>query len=647
MATTSVVDSKIKVNGQTINNVVIAGTKVYRVVANGHISFDRKDYSLSVINYTHSVPVTGGPITVPDLVVTSLYTGYTDDNIKVEAADADYSISPSTISSNAHNTSPRTGTITVTQDNSQLTGTFSYRQAADSYEETNVCTSITVTLTNVPVIPASGGSVNSCTVTAVANGYVRYDWQSGGSTVGPSTSWTMASSEYTVAWTGVTASSKGTTPSQQTTAGTLSCKVTYRADTSKTATKTATVYQAANQVTGYTSWEYEMSVSTNVSGTYPAAGGTITVSYSGKRKRKPVYSSNATGSTYSYADIGCDLTSNYGSIAAQSVTGAGSTTLTLGANGGNNRTVTITLAYQDDSSKKATTSFTQYGSSASFAYAYLSNYTGNGQLTTWSQIRGIAQDINAASWTSPTQSVYSVTADGTVKYRLGSSATAALVPADTYFYNNSSLLFNTRNVTSAGAEGTEHLWYKNNNWSFGCTTSGNIPAANTSFVLTGSTNTSYGVTVKEGTTTKASTANFNGSLTVNCGANTSTSSTRTFTVTFTENNSGAENKPTMSTITITQDKKVAGVISLSSNEWYYYVGDPDTYTITVNATSNWKATFPGYYFYVNPSVGNAGATSVTITARRRAPQSVGDQEIKFALNDDADVYDILTVIYEE
>ena len=103
----------------------------------------------------------------------------------------------------------------------------------------------------------------------------------------------------------------------------------------------------------------------------------------------------------------------------------------------------------------------------------------------------------------------------------------------------------------------------------------------------------------------------------------------------------------MSTITITQDKKVAGVISLSSNEWYYYVGDPDTYTITVNATSNWKATFPGYYFYVNPSVGNAGATSVTITARRRAPQSVGDQEIKFALKDDADVYDILTVIYEE
>ena len=59
MPTGTVVDSKIKANGRTINNIVIGSKKVYRVVANRQISFDRKDYSLSVTNYTHSVPVTG------------------------------------------------------------------------------------------------------------------------------------------------------------------------------------------------------------------------------------------------------------------------------------------------------------------------------------------------------------------------------------------------------------------------------------------------------------------------------------------------------------------------------------------------------------------------------------------------------------
>ena len=617
MPTGTVVDSKIKANGRTINNIVIGSKKVYRVVANRQISFDRKDYSLSVTNYTHSVPVTGGTITIPDQVVTSLYTGYSANNVKVEGAAADYTFSPSTISSNAHNTTPRTGTITVVQDNSQLTGTFSYRQAADSYEEVNICTAITVTLTNVPVIPASGGTVNSCTVTAVANGYVRYDWQSGDSTNGPSTSWTLDSSEYSLAWTGVTASSKGTTESQQTSAATLYCKVTYGADATITATKTATVYQAANQIIGYTAWDYsDMSVETNIQD-YTAAGGTITVEYSGRRKRRPIYSSRETGSTYSYADIGCDLSSNYGSITNPSVTGVGTTTLVLDANTGNNRTVTLTLAFKEDSSKKATTSFTQYGSSASFAYAYLSNFTGNGQLTTWSQIREIVQEINAASWTSPTQNVYAVTADGSTKYRTGTSPSSNLVQADTYFYNVDSLLFNTRNVTTAGAEGTERLWYKRPNWKF--IQNFTILASDTTFTLTGSTTTSYGVTVKEGTRTIASTGNFTGSLTVNCGANTSTSSNRTFTVTFTENNSSAGNKPSMTSRTITQEKKVAASIDIDHDTWEYCASDLlNTTTVIVNAVgAGWQAQYDNSYFSVSPAAGAAGNTTVVITCNNR------------------------------
>lgn len=618
MATGSVIDSKIVVNGRTINNVVIAGTKIFRVVADGHISYDRKEYTLTRNNsYSYSAPITGGTISFPSTAITSTYDGYNASGTRVNGAAASYATSPASISSNAHNTTSRSGNISVVQDNSQLTVTVPYTQAADSHEDVNVCTGLTVTLSNVAVIPASGGSVNSCDVSVVANGYVRYDWQSGDSTQGPSTSWTLTSSEYSLRWTGVTAQSKGEITSQQTTAGTLTCQVTYNENISIKETKTATVYQEANQVTGYTPWEYELAVSTNVTGTYPAAGGTVQVDYSGKRKRKPVYTSTATGSTYSYSNIGCDLTSTYGTLASQAVTGAGTTTLTLGANTSGNRTVTITLTYQEDESKKSTTSFTQYGSSYSFAYAYLSNFTGNGQMTTWAQMRDVVREINAASWTSPTQNVYAVTADGSTKYRIGTSPSSNLVQADTYFYNVDSLLFNTRNVTTAGAAGTEHLWYKRPNWEF--IQNFTILASDTTFTLTGSTTTSYGVTVKRGTTTIASVGTFTGSLVVNCGENPSTTSNRTFTVTFTENNSSAGNKPSMTSRTITQEKKVAASIDIDHDTWEYCASDLlNTTTVIVNSVgAGWQAQYDNNYFSVSPAAGAAGTTTVVITCNNR------------------------------
>lgn len=571
MATGTVIDSKIVVNGNQIRNVVIAGTKVFRVVADGNITYDRKEYVLTAANgYTYSGPITGGTINFPSTAITSTYDGYNTSGTRVNGASADYSFSPSSLSSNAHNTTSRSGNITVVQDNSGLEVTVPYTQAADSYEDTNVCTGITVALSNVAVIPASGGSVNSCSVSVTANGYVRHDWASGDSTVGPNTSWTLTSSEYTLAWTGVTAQSKGETPSQQTTAGTIYCQATYNEDNTITGHGSATVYQEANAITGYTSYEYEMSVSTNIVGTYPAAGGTIQVEYSGQRKRKPIYTSKATGSTYQYSDIGCDLTANYGTIAAPSVTGTGTTTLTLGANtGSGNRTVTITLKYQDDATKKATTSFVQSYSTYSYVYAYLSNYTGNGIITSWDDVNEVRKEIS--NWTSPTQSVYAVTADGNTTYRLGISLTANTVAVDTYFYNVDSKLFKTRVVATAGTEGVEYLWYKSPNWNFGRTGGDTISASTTSFTLTGTTNTSYGVEVRENGTLIKSATTFTGSMTVTCGQNTG-SSQRTFTITFTENNPTAGNKPTMATQYIYQTAPVtSGNFYINGSSDYGYI----------------------------------------------------------------------------
>ena len=574
MATGTTIESTIKTRDGVIKNVVIAGTPIFRVVADGYIVFDRKDYTLTRnSNYSYSAPVTGGIITFSSTGITSTFDGYNASGTRVNGASAGYAVSPASLSSNAHNTTSRSGNLTVTQENSQLQVTVPYTQSADAYETVNVCTGLTVTLSNVAVIPASGGSVNSATATVTANGYQRFDWLSGDSTTGSTTSWTLTSSEYTLAWTGVSAQSKGETPSQQTTAGTLTCKATYKANTSITGQGQATVYQQANQIEGYTSYEYELAVSTNVTGTYTSAGGVITVEYSGQRKRKPIYTSKATGSTYQYSDIGCDLTSNYGTIANASVTGTGNTTLTLGANTTGNRTVTITLKYQSDSSKKATTSFTQSYSTSSLAYSYLSNYTGNSIITSWDDVNEVRKEIS--NWSSPTQSVYAVTADGSTVYRLGNNATYNPVGVDTYFYNVDSKLFKTRVVATAGTQGTEYLWYKNATWNFtGKDTGLTIAASTTYFNITGTTNTSYGVTVSENGNPITSVTAYTTSIRVNCGANTGNTD-RTFTITFTENNPTAGNKPTMNAITITQSAPV-----LSGQ--FYIVGSSDYGYIITN-----------------------------------------------------------------
>lgn len=641
MATGRTVDSKIKAGSNTIQRIVASGSEIYRVVVGGVVRYDRKDYTLNVASgYRYTAPVTGGPITLSSTAVTSTYDGYNETGTRVNGASVSYTISPSSLSSNAHNTTQRTGMLTIQQDNSGLeVSEIPYTQSADAAESGNVCTSLTVTLTNVPVIPASGGSVNSCDVSVVANGYVEYQWISGDSTVGPSTSWTLNSSDYTLSWSGVTAQSKGTSASTQTSAGTLQCEATFSGITGSGET---TVYQAANQIEGYTSWEYELSVSTNIVGNYPAAGGNITVDYSGIQKRKPIYTSTATGSTYSYRDAECILSANTGYFDSNAVSGTGSATFTLGANTGNgNRTVTIALMLDSDHTKKATTSFTQSYSTYSYAYAYLSNYTGYGQLNTWEQVHDVSQNIS--NWSSPSQDVYAVTEAGNTVYRTGTTTLANPVQPDTYFYENDSLTFYTRNVTTAGAAGTEHLWYKNPNWTYNVPT--NIDATATTFTMSFSLNTKFYVTVKNGTTTVMSkTLYTGGTLTVNCGANTSTTTDRLFDVII-EDYYDVEYTD-MYNLQVTQSKKVAPSISIDHNSWTYECGPLNSDVVIVNSVgTGWYASYDANYFSVSPASGNSGSgQNVVITALQRGTTS---KDINFQSNELAGGRARYTVSYEQ
>lgn len=183
MATTSVIDSKIKRGNTTYTKIQVGSTPVYRIVAGGNISYDRKDYVLTASG-SISIPV-NGTSNVGSLVaskVTSKYTGYTDNNVKVVGAPAPYVASPSSISSNAHNTTSKSGTITIAQDNSSLSATIPWSQPADSYEVLTAITSITLTLGTPSVIPASGGSVNNCSYSVAGKGYTYKSWMSGGET---------------------------------------------------------------------------------------------------------------------------------------------------------------------------------------------------------------------------------------------------------------------------------------------------------------------------------------------------------------------------------------------------------------------------------------------------------------------------------
>ena len=126
----------------------------------------------------------------------------------------------------------RTGIITykVNADNS-VSGTFTLTQ--DAY----VVTGLTVTISNVPVIPASGGNVtcNDVTYTVVAK-YNNGD--------------TANTEDYEVIdCSAVTASDRGTTPGAARTAGTLKVKVRHTTFTSATGIGSASVTQEANAVT--------------------------------------------------------------------------------------------------------------------------------------------------------------------------------------------------------------------------------------------------------------------------------------------------------------------------------------------------------------------------------------------------------------
>lgn len=202
------------------------------------------------------------------------------------------------------------------------------------------------------IIPASGGSA---TATA-GNGtqswnksatITTYQYDSGSTKDVTTENASSGVDEVVpnVAYIEATASSKGGTPSSQTT---VKGQVVIWLANDKSAIKIMYIYQAANEIVSYNYTEWEIVLRANPT-TIPASGGTSQLTASAMRYRIPVYTSGATGSSTTVSSIpslsisgdGFTLANNIVTASKNNV-GARSCTVTASRKEAVSQTITIT-----------------------------------------------------------------------------------------------------------------------------------------------------------------------------------------------------------------------------------------------------------------------------------------------------------------
>ena len=256
MGTATNLYTRIHPQGRKAKGLYYGGTESkYAILGGGgEVIHDKMEYSLNARQSSNSAAAEGQTFTTSNLINGSGTHGN-------GASISGISISPSTIRIDANPSSSSTRTIRRTV--SQVHNAYGVAYTGASCElvfsqARDYVSSMTLTLGTPSVIAAGGGSVNSCSYTLTVN------WASGKRQTYDS----IIPNGASINWTGVTAGSKGTTISNQTTAGTLRCTVSFDG---KTASDSATVYQAGNYVTSIDLTGFAIAYSKSVS----AAGGTV------------------------------------------------------------------------------------------------------------------------------------------------------------------------------------------------------------------------------------------------------------------------------------------------------------------------------------------------------------------------------------
>ena len=231
-------------------------TQVANVKTDAGITYGTWQVSVSANRYTTQLipcPASGGTCTITASASRTRTQNYSytsgdtsTETLSNETATPTMSASGTGLSiSGTTATWATRGVIVGERRSGTITATYSgVSKSVTLYQQANSVTSTTygnpvVTITSVADIPASGGSVNtgSCTYSQSRT----YIYSSGSTLAGLN-----LVSGGSVSWSTVSAGSKGTTLSGRTSAGTITCTVTLNG---KSGSKTATVYQAANEVT--------------------------------------------------------------------------------------------------------------------------------------------------------------------------------------------------------------------------------------------------------------------------------------------------------------------------------------------------------------------------------------------------------------
>lgn len=259
---------------------------------------------------------------------------------------------------NNTSTSTRSGTVTLTQAETGKKLTLSCSQSASykTYSE------ITASGGSVSDIPASGGSRSS--FSSMPSYSQTWGWN--GSTTGGGTITSGASISY---GTAVSAGSLGTTVKSRTQVGTLTGTLSLNG---KTKSVSVPVYQAANEITGYTygSWNVSLMAS---SYTISNTGGSVTLYPNASRPRYANYTSGSNtrdGSDSATPSLGTTGTPGF------SLSG---TTLSASENTStSSRSIRVFAHYGGDSSQ---VDITQSAASVSYNY-YLAFTSPTGSRTT-------------------------------------------------------------------------------------------------------------------------------------------------------------------------------------------------------------------------------------------------------------------------
>lgn len=248
---------------------------------------------------------------------------------------------------NNTSTSTRSGTVTLTQAETGKELTLSCSQSAGyrTYSE------ITASGGSVSDIPASGGSRSS--FSSMPSYSQTWGWN--GSTTGGGTITSGASISY---GTAVSAGSLGTTVKSRTKVGTLTGTLSLNG---KTKSVSVPVYQAANELTGYTYGSWSVSLTAN-SYTIGNTGGSVTLYPSASRPRYANYTSGSNtrdGSDSATPSLSTNGTSGF------SLSG---TTLSASKNTStSSRSIRVTASYGGASDY---VDITQGGASVSYNYYF-------------------------------------------------------------------------------------------------------------------------------------------------------------------------------------------------------------------------------------------------------------------------------------